>query len=189
MALIDIICDNDHEHEVQRAAADWPACPPCPTCALPTRQWPGRKRTYTQVEPVVVYKSPDGSYRFPGDRTGQSAASYQQQGFERVEIRGAAEMRRFERAMNRHEYSRASRKVEAQHRQREEREAVSRSELRSRMQSMSTAGRTLARAAMARNDNKPRPKAHDANFHNEAYSFDRSNRETSRDERGHRRRD
>ena len=57
------------------------------------------------------------------------------------------------------------------------------------MQSMSTFGRDAARAAMRHNDNKPRERVADANFHSEVYSFDRTNRDESRDSHGKRHRD
>lgn len=91
--------------------------------------------------------------------------------------------------MNTHEYSRAMRRVEVHQRQREAREKETRSELRARMQNFSRFGRDVAKAAMAANDRKPAPRAAFPNFHAEVYSFDRSNREESRDERGRRRRD
>lgn len=108
---------------------------------------------------------------------------------EQIELRGAADVRRFEKAMNAHEYSRAMQRVERQQQFREEREKHLRSELRQRMQSFSECGRAIARAAMRRNDEKPREYAKDPGFISEVYSYDRSNRDESRDAQGRRRRD
>ena len=140
-------------------------------------------------DPVIVFKAPDGSFRFPGDAAGLSAKKYERDGFERIELRGAQDVRRFEKAMNQHEYSRACQKVERQHQASEMREQQSRSELRRVMGSMSERGRALARAAMRMNDHKPKVYAKDANFHSEVFSMDRSNRDESRDSQGYRRRD
>lgn len=189
MALIDITCSNGHIHEVYRAAADWPKTPDCPDCASPTEQIHRPRQTTWSVEPVVVFKASDGTFRFPGDANGLSARNYEKQGLQRVEIRGAAEMRHFESTMNKSEYSRASRAVERKHAMREMREKESRSTLRQAMQSMSAYGRDLARAAMAQNDAKGRERASEAGFVSEVYSMDRSSREASRDEQGRRRRD
>jgi hypothetical protein len=189
MALIDVKCAAGHVHEVVRAVADWPATPPCPTCAQPTEQIHLPKAVQWRADPVIVFRGPDGQYRFPGDANGLQAATYRKQGFEQIELRGAAEVRRFESHMNKREFRRAARKAEFQQQAREFREGITRSELRARMQSMSAAGRAIARAAMQRNDNKPREYAKDAGFHSEVYSFDRSNRDESRDSQGRRRRD
>lgn len=179
----------DHLHELNRPLAMWPAMPECPDCGSPTVHDLNVGQRSSTVDAVVVFKGPDGQFRFPGDASGPAAARYAREGFERIEIRGAHEMRRFEKVMNRHEYSRASRRLEHKLAGREAREKALRGDLRMRMQSMSTAGRTLARAAMDRNDNRPKERVADANFHNEAYSFNRSNRDESRDSAGRRRRD
>ena len=189
MALIDIRCPNDHIHEVYRAVADWPHTPVCPTCAEPTEQVHLPRSVQWRPDPVIVFRGPDGQYRFPGDANGLQATTYRRQGFEQIELRGAADVRRFEAHMNKHEYRRAARRAELQQRMREARESESRSELRARMQSMSERGRAIAREAMRRNDDKPREHAKDAGFHSEVYAYDRSNRDASRDAQGRRRRD
>lgn len=189
MALIDVRCANGHVHEVYRAVADWPATPVCPNCGASTEQIHLPKAVTWRAEPIIVFKGPDGQYRFPGDPNGLQASTYRKNGFEQIELRGAADVRRFEAHMNKHEFRRAARKAELQQRMREERERHSRSDLRALMQSMSERGRAVARAAMRRNDNKPREHAKDAGFHSEVYSFDRSNRDESRDAQGRRRRD
>jgi rRNA maturation endonuclease Nob1 len=190
MPLIDATCATcDKIFELYRPLAMYPATPPCPTCGGATEQVHLPKAVQWNAAPVVVFQAPDGSMRFPGDANGLSAKNYEKQGFSRVEIRGAAEMRRFESHMNKREYSRAQRKIESNQQQRETREARNRSELRGRMQSMSPFGRAVARTAMERNDAKPKKSGFDAGFFSDVYSFDRSNREESRGEDGRRRRD
>lgn len=189
MPLIDVRCASGHIHEVMRPLAMHPATPPCPTCAAPTEQIFLPPRTRHLIDPVVVFRAPDGSYRFPGDPHGPGAARYAAHGYERVELRSAADVRRFESLMSKREYSRAARRVEAMQANREQRESITRSELRRLMPNMTAFGRQVARAAMARNDAKPRERAKDPGFHLEAFSYDHSNREESRDAQGRRRRD
>lgn len=188
MPLIDVRCANDHVTEVMRPLAMWPATPPCPTCAAPTTQT-HLPRAAHSVDPVVIYRAPDGSFRFPGDVNTLTTARYDREGFTRIELRSAADVRRFESQMNRRELARAERRVERRQAQREARESATRSELRRIMPGMTEFGRSLARAAMAKHDAAPRERARDAGFHVDAYSNDRSNRETSYDAQGRRRRD
>jgi hypothetical protein len=189
MPRIDVRCTAGHEHEVMRPLAMYPATPDCPECGAPTEQFHAPPRTVYSVEPVLLFRGPDGQIRFVGDANGISAHAYAKQGFERIEIRGAAEMRRFERHMNAHEYSQAARKTEEKQRQRELRESQSRSELRRLMGSMTPFGRSLAREAMRRADARPVERTKDPGFHSDVYSNDRSNRDESRDAQGRRRRD
>ncbi len=143
----------------------------------------------SSVDAVVVYKAPDGSFRFPGDAAGLSAGNYEKQGFERVEIKGAVQMRRFEQTMNKQDYARAQRKFEMQQQQREARDKHLRSELFEKMKYMSEHGRAVARTLIARNDGKPRERPSDGGFHSEVFAYDRSNRDESRGGDGRRRRD
>lgn len=189
MPRIDVQCFNDHVSEVMRPLADWPHTPKCPECGAPTTQVHVPPPPRHAPDPVVVFRAPDGGFRFPGDPNGASAARYAREGFERIELRSAQDVRRFETVMNRHELSRAQRRVEHQQQFREQREKHLRGELRQKMQSMSERGRELARVVMRQNDHKPRERARDANFHVEVYSQDRSNRDESRDAQGRRRRD
>jgi hypothetical protein len=194
MALIDVECQSSDcgtINEVYRPAADWPATPACPDCGQPTKQihLPGHLRTLPDA--VVVYQAPDGSFRFPGATDGSSTAKYDRMGFNRIEARGFAAVRRLEAEINRHESSNASRKSEQIAERREHGEALRRSELRGRMQSMSTLGRDVARAAMRHTDQKaPREgRSRDMGFYIDCFSNDRSNRDESRDDHGKRRRD
>lgn len=212
MPLIDTKCKTCGSIDEQmRPLSMWPETPPCPHCGKATEQihLPVAHRQWS-VDPVVVFKAPDGSVRFPGDPNGVSAANYRKQGFEEVQIRGAAEMRRFERAMDRHEYSRAQRRVEHACQQREANDAARAAEIRHGLEQgfrlperdekgrptgrmttirLSERGRAIMRAAQANGANRPKPTFTGANFHSEVYSYDRSNREESRDTSGRRRRD
>lgn len=191
MPLIDQKCRIcGHVNEVMRPLSMWPEVPPCIDCgSAETEQIHLPPSVESSVDPVVVYRAPDGSFRFPGDATGLSAVNYEKQGFERVEIRGAVQMRRFEQTMNRQDYSRAQRKFEHAQEQREHRDKHLRSELFEKMKGMSEHGRAVARTLMARNDAKPQKRPSDGGFHSEIFSYDRSNRDDSRDSSGHRRRD
>jgi putative FmdB family regulatory protein len=191
--LYDFTCGTcDRTYEAHVPLADFPACAPCPTCGtadhvekvfLPPRT------CHALPDATVVYRAPDGSMRYPGEPGGTSCAKYERMGYQRLEIRGAAEMRRFEQRMNQQEYSAMCRRVERQEALREQGESVRRSDLRSRMSAMSPRARDFARAAMRHNDHKPRQHARDPGFHSEVYNMDRSNREASRDGRGQRHRD
>lgn len=187
MALLDVECQNGHVCEVVRAAKDWQTTPPCPECGEPTERVFLPPRVRWSVDPVIVFRAPDGTHRFPGDSSGQSAAAYQKLGYERVEIRGAAEMRHFERTMSRAEYAQAQRRTERMAEAREQQIKARHSELRNMMQGMSERGKALARAAMDATNAKPAPRARESGFHSEIYNSDRSSRETSYGPDGRRR--
>jgi hypothetical protein len=189
MSLINIRCTNDHIEEVNRPIADWPATPPCPTCNASTEQIHLPPAVKSSIDPVVIFQAADGTFRFPGDPSGRSAHQYARQGMTKIELRSAADVRRFESHMNKRELSLSHRKVEAHQAQREARESHMRAQLRQSMSAMTEYGRDLARAAMRRADHAPRERARDAGFHVEALSYDRSNRPESRDPSGRRRRD
>lgn len=198
MSLIDVVCEDGHVNEVYRAIGDWPKTPACPSCEKPTQQThlPPSERPRS-VDPVVVYQAPDGSFRFPPDVTTLSTSMYDKKGFTRIELRGFADVRRFEKHMNAAELSQIRRKVEVKQEQHERSESERRSEVRrgleqgfvmperdekgaltGRMQTvrLSERGRDIMRAAMDRNDAKGGPKVHSPNFYSEVYSVDRSNR-------------
>jgi hypothetical protein len=190
MALIDVYCATcDRYAEVVRRLSEWPATPPCPTCGGPTEQRHLPPRVVTYVDPVVVYRAPDGSLRYPGETGGTSTGKYERMGYQRVELRGALEVRRFEKQVNTRMFSEACRRTERLEQLREQGESLRRSDLRQRMSSMSARGRDFARAAMRHTDQKPRQRAQESGFYSEVYSVDRSNREASVNERGQRRRD
>lgn len=191
MPLIDIRCTapEPHDHEVNRPIADWPRTPPCPTCGAPTVQLLLPRAVSSFIDPIVVFKAPDGTFRVPGDTDGPGARKYERLGYERIECRNAIDVRRIEGQMTRQQRSEAARSVERREQQREAREREQRGQLRSLMSSMTPFGRDLAREAMRRNDAKPRAYAKDPGVHVEALAYDRGNRPESRDAQGRRRRD
>lgn len=191
MALIDVICEDGHLHEVNRSIHDWPKTPACPEpgCGKPTEQTLRPRQTRWQVDPIVVFRAPDGTYRFPGDRDDSGARKYEAMGYERQEIRGAAEMRQFEGRMEKSEYSRAQQRIERQQEQREEREHEMRSQLHHAMRSMSPRGRAVAEAMIRKHDAERKAPISQVGFHSEIYSFNRSNRAEGRDASGRRFRD
>lgn len=210
MPMIDFFCRScDLPFEAFRSVHSQ-ELPPCPKCEGPTeRHWIPARVSQSSADPVVVFKAPDGSYRFPGTSTGLSAANYTQQGFERIELRGWTEARKFEKVMNKAEFSKICRRVERQQAAQEEGERRRRSDFHhglhhglpipevdqdgnrtGRMQvvRLGAQSKDIARIIMDRNNGK-RVRVYDPGFHIEVYSQDRSNREDSRDARGKRHRD
>lgn len=193
MALIDVECTDEScakvTENVWRRAADWQFLPPCEVCGKPTIRVFLPPKVRWQADPVVVFQAEDGTYRFPGDANGLSAANYQKLGYRRVELRNFADVRQFERRVNEQERSRGARRVESEHRGRELRESEGRQELFAKMKTMSNMGRDVAKAAIATGNARPQPRSHDPGFRVEVYSDDRSNRDASRGADGRRRRD
>ena len=189
MPLIHVACEAGHVEEVNRPIADWPRTPVCPICGLATVQRHLPPAVKSSIDPVVIFQTQDGSFRFPGDPNGLSAATYARQGMTRIELRSAVDVQRFSSHMNKQELARSHRKVEIKQQMREQRESAMRSNLRNAMSSMSAKGRDLAREMMRRADAEPRERARDGGFHVQAFEYNRSNREESRDPSGRRRRD
>jgi hypothetical protein len=211
MPLIDVKCKTcEHIHEVMRPLAMFPATPPCPDCASETEQIHLPTHMRSTPEPVIIFKAPDGTFRFPGDGNGVSAKNYERQGFERLEIRGAVEMRRFEQRMNKHEYSKMARTMEERAKIREENDSIRAANIRHGLQQgfripevdekgratgrmktvkLSRFGEAVMRAAQANGGQRKPIRTGDPGFYSEAYSMDRSNRDESRDAQGRRRRD
>ena len=208
-------CDNcAATHEDIRTLSMIEQNPNCPICNGSTHRTLRPHTNTSYVDPVIVYQAPDGSMRFPGMGAGRSVAAYTQLGYTRHEIRGAADMRRFEGQMNKREASIMARKVERRHMMREARESMSRSEIRHGLDQgfmmpelrsigdgrvertgrmvrvhLSARGRDMMQAAMRHTDGKPRERTGDPGFHSEVYSNNRSNREVSRGNDGRRHRD
>ena len=195
MPLVDLRCSDDacrHRFEYYRPLAHWDdPLPPCEICNQSTYQSldTSYRRNHQSPDAVVVFKAPDGSFRFPGDPNGLSAANYARSGFTRLELRSAADVRRFESTMNKQEYARAERRIAQMQQMRSRRESINRGNLRAEMQHFSRFGRDVARTAMDRNDAKPGLKARESGFFVDVYSNNRTNRDESRDDRGRRRRD
>ncbi len=127
--------------------------------------------------PIVVFRAPDGSYRFPARSSVRTPA-----GMERVEMTNVQQVRRFENEMNARETARYN---ESQGRQREAysfAQSHLRSDLRAKMRTMSQAGRDFAEAAMRRNDARSSSSSsYEPGFRVEVLSDDRSNRPEHRD--------
>ena len=171
--------------EVMRPLSMWPATPECPKCGGQTLQIHLPRRP-SFAAPVVVYKMPDGSFRFPGTPTSPMTKQYEDQGGTRIELRGWAEVRPFEKHMNEVERGKIERRMERQHRAAEAGQKERRSELYRRMASMSDGAKRFGRALVRYNDAKPSPKPYEPGFRIEAYSENRSNRDEARDARGRR---
>lgn len=213
MPRIDIRCLTcDTVSEVFRPLSEWPQTPACPSCSAPTEQIHLPKHIQTYAPAVVVYKAPDGSFRFPGsdDPNSRTAKQYAKLGYERQEHRGFAEVRRLEATVSKQQGSEIRRRVERQREMHERGMSERRSEVRrgleqgfaipevdkhgkptGRMKTvrLGAHGRDIMAAAMAKNDGRPGPKSFESGFHVDAYANDRSNRDESRREDGHRYRD
>jgi hypothetical protein len=183
--------------------------PPCPKCGSETEREYSPITSFSTAPAVVVFKAPDGSYRYPGQTEGKTIDHYSRLGYERVELRGFADVRRFEREVN----TKESREIA----QRAERSMVAhlegvrrrRSEVYNGMANgfvipvrdkqgrqigtkvvrLSPAGMDTLRNAMHAMDQRERPRAREAGFFVDAYSNDRGSRDESRDARGKRFRD
>ncbi len=201
MALIDVHCAAcDRVEEVYRHNTDWPSTPKCSKCEGETVQihLPSYLKA-SAVDPVVVYQAPDGSFRFPPATDSLSTAAYDKQGLTRIELRGSAQVRKFEKVWTAAEMSQVRRRIERQQEAFEAGEKARRSEIRrgleqgfqipevdpktgtwtGRMQNvrLSDRGRAMMQAAMALNDHKGGPRVHESGCYVEAYSVDRSNRD------------
>lgn len=162
--------------------------PPCLQCGLPTEQIHCPSR-YSTAPAVVAYRMPDGSFRFPGRSDSPLTRQYEAEGATRLELRGWADVRRFEGTVNAAERTKMERRFERLQRYTEEGTRRRRSEMQNAMKGMSDGAKHYGRYLMARNDNKPLPRIGDPGFRVEAFSESRSNREEARDDRGRKLRD
>lgn len=204
------ICEYIFEGFV--SLTDYPKTLPCEKCDGSTEKVHLPRQASTPPPAVVVYKCPDGTFRFPGDDSDQSltAKRYAELGYERVEARGWAEVRRVEQQVSKQQASEIRQRVERQCEQREHELSARRGEIRrsleqgfqmpetdsrgrptGRMKNVrfSEEARGLMRTAMDRNDGRPGPKSFDSGFHVSVYSDDRSNRDEARRPDGKRGRD
>jgi hypothetical protein len=212
MALIDIYCATcAHYAEVVRRLSEWPATPPCPACGGPTEQRHLPPRVVSYVDPVVVYRAPDGGFRFPGEIGGTSCAKYEAMGYQRIEARGFAEVRALESRMNQREQSSLRRAEERRQQVQEQVDSERRAEIRRGLEQgfqiperrlcedgqirstgrmttvrMRPQGRDAMRRAMDEADRKGHRRIGEPGVHVESYSMDKSNRESFIDARGHR---
>ena len=117
MPLIDVRCQScSTVSEVFRPLKDWPKTPACPKCDGSTEQVHLPSGFRTLAPAVVVYKAPDGTFRFPGtsDPHSRTSKKYDALGYERVEARGWAEVRRVEGQVNKHQTSEIRKRIERQ---------------------------------------------------------------------------
>lgn len=185
--------------------------PPCPKCGTATEtEYSPITRFESNAPAVIVFKTPDGSYRYPGQSDGLSVDNYVKLGYERVELRGFADVRRFERDVNtqqgREIAERAERQMishlEGTRRRRSEvyngmangfvipvRDPRTGQQIGTKVVKLSPAGLDTMRNAMKEMDSREGPRAREAGFHVDAYSNDRSNRDESRRADGKRYRD
>jgi len=192
-------------------------CPPCPTDQQPTvRVFLPPTVTWTP-DAVVVYRAPDGSFRYPGENAGTSTAKYDRMGYERIEARGFAEVRHLESRMNAHERSQLSRASERRLAQLEAADAHHRREARNGLDQgfmvpetrlvmkngkeevvhtgrrvlvqLSARSKDILRATMSRNDAKGHRRVGAPDIHVDAYSNSRGSRDESRRSDGKRYRD
>lgn len=216
MPILNFTCFVDGPYTAYRSVhAPEGEVPPCPICLVPGETDWGvwRNESRYAVTPVIVFQAADGTFRFPGTADGIYAKKCEAEGLTRVELRGWADVRRFEGQVNAQEYTKIQRRVERQQHALAIGEAARRSDLfngmrngfqipdtvinqhgehvrTGRMKTVHLSARAKDIAArLIENNNKKRVHSYRPNFAIEAYSMDRSNREESRDERGRRRRD
>lgn len=128
------------------------------------------------IDPVVVYRNPDGTIGVPGSKDGRIP-----EGSERLELRTAAEVQRISKEMSQAEYRKYVQKQEREEQTFGAHAAAQRSELRRQMRSFSQRGQDFARAAMKQNDEAPRKKFQ-TNVYFDAFENNASNRDGYRGE-------
>lgn len=184
--------------------------PPCPKCGGETEREYSPITSYDgNTPPVVVFRAPDGTYRYPGQTEGASVEQYSRLGYARVELRGFAEVRRFEREVNTEQSREIAQRAERQMVAHLEGERRRRSEVYNGMANgfvipvhdkrgrqigtkvvrLSPLGMDIMRNAMHAMDGRERPRAREAGFFVDAYSNDRGSRDESRRSDGKRFRD
>lgn len=197
LCCTDDACDVRFEEFI--SLANYPYTPPCPKCGQPTfRDLRARTLHGPPPDPVVVYRAPDGSYRFPPAIDSSSSAFYAQKGFQRIELRGWQDVRRFETQFNAKEMSEVRRRVERQSERHEAAESARRSEIRRGLEQgfqvpeldsrgrptgrtktvrLSPRGRAIMAASQALKESERHPRVREIGFHVGAYSDDRTNRD------------
>lgn len=146
---------------------------PCPKCQGTTHRIylpNGGNSDACNIDPVVVHRAADGSYRFPG-----RSDAVVPEGYEKVELRTIRQIEQFERDVNKQHASLIGRRVEIEEQRFNAAQAVRRARLRSAMVHMSALGRMFAAAAMRRGDSH-RIRSYDPGFHLEILHQDASNR-------------
>jgi hypothetical protein len=179
MPMVDLRCPAGHEYEGFRHQSQVAEEEPCQVCGETAKRIYRYDRSHSYgglTEPLVVWKRPDGTFAVPANRDAKKPPEY-----ERVELRNAFEIRGVERAIGREEQEKWERSRVGKQQMFEGIQSGNRSELRSRMQSMSPAQRDFARFAMAKNNQKTAEK-YRGTFYFEAMSQDSSNRDPYRED-------
>lgn len=131
MPLYEYECTDDACHwifEQVRRISEREDPPPCPKCAAPTARIYLPSRLYANacnIDPVVVHRAADGTYKMPGRSDAPVTA-----GYERVELRSIRDIERFEREVNTQHTSLIGRRVEHEQARFEANQAVRRARLR-----------------------------------------------------------
>ena len=147
----------------------------CSKCGhvMQVGDWPfcgenGHESTYSlnaqRFDPVVVFQDANGNHRVPGRSDVPTPAGYQ-----RVELKTLAEVRRFEREVGVKSYQRHELAAAKDSAACEAARAKLRGELRMDMQQMSEKGRDFARFAMQQTNDRPR-KRYSSDAHLEVFS-------------------
>jgi hypothetical protein len=150
---------------------DWPMCDSPGGHGSTRPEWAQR------FDPIVVHRSADGQYRFPG-----SVGAPVPVGFEKVELRTRGEVERVLKAADARDNARAEIDLHREHENFEAGRRERRGELLREMPHRSPLFADMVRAAIARQDAKPRRRA-EGRTYVEALEFDSSNREAWRDAR------
>lgn len=172
MILHDFKCKHCGNIFEEAVPSDFEIAPRCKKCKGKSDMvFLPRGRNAVNFDPVVIFKGPDGKVRFPG-----RSNSRPPKGYERVELTSVAQVRQFEKHMNKNEFSRWQDKTERDEKMWKPYQQDMRNRLREAMQHMSPQGRDFAEAAMRRNDTAPR-KRFDPGFYSEAFSNNAGNRQ------------
>jgi hypothetical protein len=182
MILHDFKCARGHVFErMVRWDVEAVACPTCGSRAARVfLSWRSHPENAQRFNPIVVFKNPDSTYRFPGRSNEPTPSACQ-----RVELRTLSQVRRFEREENSrlksiHQSSMAYQEARYRSIKREMRE-----EFKKRVESMSPRGKRLAEFAMRMSDQREshssRAAKYDAGFRISVAHDDASNRFAFRD--------
>lgn len=120
---------------------DWPICA--------DGHSPVRELNAARFDPVLVFKSKDGTYVYPGSNKEKCP-----KGCIKVELTNIQQVRKFEAEVNESERKRMHNQLELRDRMFQHQKSESRSKLRQQMESFSDRGKQFALAAMKRNDER-----------------------------------
>lgn len=153
--------------------ADWPFCPHGSTRSEAAQRW----------KPIVVFKSADGRYRFPG-----RADAKVPKGYEKVELTNRRQVERFEREINqreRAEYQSVQQEQLAREAPQRELMAEANAQLQRLSRTFTPAGKEAVAYLLEKQraeQSAPRP-SFDPGFHVEIMHNNQSNRDGHNDDR------